>query len=433
MLSLRDSGKIQQDNASILNLGALCGFKPSFSLKDFILKDCLVTTQPFRIGVALISWSPASQSLPQAPAPSHDKSWYENFLLNWRSENGVANFWYKQSFGKLRIEGQVLDWSRLQTDEATIFTAKDPDGKLMILREVAENIIKQMFPENFDAFIGVFNVPSDHAIDGGTTGNYSSFSIGDPFDFQAHEVGHLIGGKFNFHHSFGIETSTYCTGMYGHPYCIMSSEAYGLSGATRGALGWANEMQVDLNINAELSFTLRSLGSSYPGLQVIRIIDGDRIFYIEYRSSRDSNDKEISNLNYDAELKCDAIVVVSALTGGIATKLAPNGATFLGHVPLNFSTGVVPDTIVNFNPFWGIKVLSFDEKKSTVKIRILRKNVFSLRTYRRTHHLSLSGDVDSWEVVGILDDKLPLLCEDYKRVRAWHINGGKVINFRSLI
>ena len=276
-------------------------------------------------------------------------------------------------------------------------------------------------------------MPSDHAIDGGTTGNYSLFSVGDPFDFQAHEVGHLIGGKFNFHHSFGIETSTYCTGMYGHPYCIMSSEAYGLSGATRGALGWANEMQVDLNINAELSFTMRSLGSSYPGLQVIRIIDGDRIFYIEYRSSRDSNDKEISNLNYDAELKCDAIVVVSALTGGIATKLAPNGATFLGHVPLNFSTGVVPDTIVNFNPFWGIKVLSFDEKKSTVKIRILRKNVFSLRTYRRTHHLSLSGDVDSWEVVGILDDKLPLLCEDYKRVRAWHINGGKVINFRSLI
>ncbi len=278
-----------------------------------------------------------------------------------------CQFWYKQSFGKLRIEGQVLDWSRLQTDEATIFTAKDPDGKLMILREVAENIIKQMFPENFDAFIGVFNVPSDHAIDGGTTGNYSSFSIGDPFDFQAHEVGHLIGGKFNFHHSFGIETSTYCTGMYGHPYCIMSSEAYGLSGATRGALGWANEMQVDLNINAELSFTLRSLGSSYPGLQVIRIIDGDRIFYIEYRSSRDSNDKEISNLNYDAELKCDAIVVVSALTGGIATKLAPNGATFLGHVPLNFSTGVVPDTIVNFNPFWGIKVLSFDERNLRLK------------------------------------------------------------------
>ena len=58
MLSLRDSGKIQQDNASILNLGALCGFKPSFSLKDFILKDCLVTTQPFRIGVALISGVP---------------------------------------------------------------------------------------------------------------------------------------------------------------------------------------------------------------------------------------------------------------------------------------------------------------------------------------------------------------------------------------
>ncbi len=104
--------------------------------------------------MALISWSPADPNLPQAPKPEHDdKSWYESFLLNWRNENGVANFWYKQSFGKLKIEGQVLDWSRFQIDEATIFTAKDPDGKPMILREVAENIVKQRFPKNFDAFI----------------------------------------------------------------------------------------------------------------------------------------------------------------------------------------------------------------------------------------------------------------------------------------
>jgi hypothetical protein len=458
MLSLRDSGKIQKDNASILTLGALCGFKPSFSLKDFILKDCLVDTQPFRIGVALITWSPASPNLPQAPAPPNPKSWYENFLLNWGYENGVANFWYKQSSGKLKIEGQVLDWKSLEIDEATLFTSKNGDGKPMILREVAENIVKQRFPENFDAFIGVFNVPSDHTIDGGTTGDkiYSSFSVGDPFDFHTHEVGHLIGRKFNFDHSFGIETSGDCTGAYGHPYCVMSAETYGtnglprwddsatfpikeenfrgpgLSGATRSALGWANENQFDLKINEELSFTLRSLGSNQPGSQVIRIMDGDRVFCIEYRSSRDSNDKGISNQNYDATLKCDAVVVVSTLTGGIATRLAPNSATFLGHILLNFSVGVVPDTIVNFNPFWGIKVLSFDEKKSTVQIRVFRKNVFSLQIYRRTHHLTLSGDVDSWDVIS-QSDKLPLLKEDYKRVRAWRVNGNPISNLRSLI
>ena len=460
MLSLRDSGKIQQDNASILNLGALCGFKPSFSLKDFILKDCLVDTQPFRIGVALISWSPVSPSLPQAPAPPHDKRWYENFFLNWRYENGVANFWYKQSFGKLKIEGQVLDWSRFQIDEATIFKTKDKDGKLVfppiLLRTVAENIVKQRFSEDFDGFIGVFNVPSGHAIDGGTTGNYSSFAVGDTFAFHTHEVGHLIGKKFNFHHSFGIETSDYCTGMYGHPYCVMSAETYGavnvlwndsvsfpdkeenlrgpgLSGATRSVLRWANETKFDLNTNEETSFTLLSVGANYPGVQVLRITDGDRVYGIEYRSARDRNDQGIANSNYDAALKCDAVVVVSALAGGIATKIAPNSATFLGQIPLNFSAGVLLDTIVNFNPFWGIKVLGFDEKKSTVQIRILRKNVFSLRTYRRTHHLTLSGDVDSWDVINFSDDKLLLPCEDYKRVRAWRVNGNKVTNLRSLI
>lgn len=455
MLSLRDSGKIQQDNASILNLGVLCGFKPSFSLKDFILKDCLVDTQPFRIGVALITWSPSSASLPQAPVQPHPKSWYEDFFLNWRYENGVANFWYKQSFGKLKIEGQVLDWSRFQIDEAAIFTTKNPDGKPMILRNVAENIVKQRFSNDFDGFIGVFNLPSDHALDGGTTGNYSSFSVGDSFAFHTHEVGHLVGKKFKFNHSFGIETSTYCTGMYGDPYCVMSAQAYGaadvlrndsvsfpiieenvrgpgLSGATRSVLGWANENQFDLNVNEEPSFTLRSLGSSYPGFQVIRIMDGDSIFCIEFRSTRDSNDQGISNMNYDAALKCDGVVVVSALTGGIATKLAPNCATFLGQVLLNFSAGVIPDTIVNFNPFWGVKVLGFDEKKSTVQIRILRNNVFSLRTYRRTHHLTLSGDVDSWDVIDPRDN-LPLMEEDYKRVRAWRVNGNQISNLRSLI
>ena len=458
MLSLRDSGKIQEDNASILTLGAFCGFTPPFSLKDFILKDCLVDTQTFRIGVALLTWSPSFPNLPLTSAPPYPKSWYEDFLLNWKYENGVANFWYKQSFGKFKIEGQVSDWSHIDIDEATLFTSKNGDGKPMLLREVAKNIVKEKFSENFDAFIGVFNFPPDHAIDGGTSGDllFSSFSVADPFDFHTHEVGHLIGRKFSFRHSFGIETPDYCTGEYGHPYCVMSAEVYGtnglprwddsatftnreenfrgpgLNGATRSVIGWANTNQFDLNMNEELSFTLRSLGSSYPGFQVIRIVDGDRIFFIEYRSSRDSNDKGISNVNYDATLKCDAVVIVSILTGGIGTRSAPNDATFLGQILLNFSVGVVADNTVNFNPFWGLQVLNFDEKKSTVEIRIFRKNVFSLRAYRRTHHFTLSGDVDSWNVTDPGDQRL-LLQEEYKRVRAWRVNGNPIVNLRSLI
>jgi hypothetical protein len=456
MLSLRDTGKIQENNASIIHLGELCGLIPPFSLKDFILKDCLIDTKIFRIGVALIIWSPANPNLPQAPDPQHDdKSWYENFLLNWRNEKGVANFWYKQSFGKLKIEGQVLPWTRFQIDEAAIFTAKSGDGRPMILRTVAQNIVMQRFQGNFDAFIGVFCLPPDHAIDGGTTGNYSSFGIGDSFDFHTHEVGHLIGGKFQFHHSFGIETADLCTGEYGHPYCVMSAEVYGtngvqrlndsiafpdaeenfrgpgLSGATRSALGWANENQFDLGINEELSFTLQSLGSSYPGFQVIRITDGDKIFCVEYRSSLDDNDRGISNLDYDAELKCDAVVVVNILAGGIATSLAPNSATYLGQIQLNFSTGVVPDTIVNFNPFWGVKIIDFDDRKSTVQIRIIKNNFFSLRIYRRTHNFTLSDGTNTFDIVPA--GKVALECNDYMNLSKWRINGQPLKNLRSLV
>ncbi len=294
MLSLRDTGKIQQDDASILHLGGLCGLTPPFSLTDFILKDCLVHSEIFRIGVMLISWSPQNTDLPQAPDFPHDKDWYANFFLNWGYEQGVANFWYKQSFGKLKIEGKVLNMVNHQAQKEDIFSGPDENNLLYIPRATARSILDKEaasqggFPENFDAFIGVFNFPMGYRIDGGSTGNFSAFGIADPFAFHTHEVGHLIGGKYNFHHSFGIETQDYSTGMYGHPYCVMSaltygaknvilndSDAYpnpeenlrgpGFSGASRSDLGWANRIEFNVENNKEESFNLLSLGSNKPG------------------------------------------------------------------------------------------------------------------------------------------------------------------------
>jgi hypothetical protein len=216
------------------------------------------------------------------------------------------------------------------------------------------------------------------------------------------------------------------------PIAEENSRGPGLSGATRFSLGWANGAQFDLRNEQEAFFSLRSLGSNHAGIQVVNITDGERTFFIEYRSSKDYNDQGISNLDYDAA------VVISALTGGIATKLAPNCATFLGEIPLKFNSGSVPETIINFNPFWGVQVRSFDEKNSRVEIKILKNPVFSLRTYRRTNHILLASDeVDSWDIVNIVGpenvEKLARACIDYNRINSWKVNGNPVRNLRSLV
>ena len=94
------------------------------------------------------------------------------------------------------------------------------------------------------------------------------------FDFNCHEVGHLVGYLNSFDHAFGPN------GVYDHPYCIMAAMAYGgtspifdawkagatsppeqdtkgpgLDGATRVACGWARVRRLtpqDLRNGVEL-------------------------------------------------------------------------------------------------------------------------------------------------------------------------------------
>ncbi len=134
----------------------------------------------------------------------------------------------------------------------------------------------------------------------------------------------------------------------------------------------------------------------------------------------------------------EAVVVISAVSGGIATKLAASSSTFLGQIPISFLTDDIPDTIINFNSFWGIKVLGINVKKSTAQIAIIKNRLLSLRTYRRTHHLMLVSDgVDSWDIINIVkpedDQKRLRAIDEYNRIRAWRLNGQPIRNLRELI
>ena len=124
-------------------------------------------------------------------------------------------------------------------------------------------------------------------------------------------------------------------------------------------------------------------------------------------------------------------MVVNIAAGGVATGLAPNSSTYLGQIPLNFSTGIVPDTIINFNSFWGVKIISVDDKNATVQVRILKNNRFSFRTFRRTHNFTLADGTNTFDIVP--NGKVASESNDYGNLRKWRINGQPLKNLRSLV
>jgi hypothetical protein len=141
------------------------------------------------------------------------------------------------------------------------------------------------------------------------------------FDFNAHEVGHLVGDLFSFNHAFGP------SGAYDHPYCIMAAKSYGelgqnatydpwfagstrppeehtkgpgLSGTTRAACGWARVHRVgpgDLQQRVELDLAhLDDHGSTLP--QVIeyptQVNGGPATYTIEFRSPLAERDQALA-------------------------------------------------------------------------------------------------------------------------------------------
>ncbi len=430
MLSIRDSGKIKNDNVSVLQLAQQCGMQRPFSLKEFIEKDCLVDVRQFKVCVVIFAWKPDEKA---QVFIKHDSYWYGNYFLNWHNPLGISQFWYKESFGKLQMEGDVTTELLLQVEPEKILKGDGTTKKVDRSKAAGHcrQLAEQQFPGRaYDAFIAVVGVPSDYGMDAGTTGNCSVFNADSgAFDFYAHEIGHLIGQKLGYDHSFGRETpdcaNKYSNSEYGHPYCVMSAETYGnldvtfdpgqvtplageeigrgpgLNGATRLLLGWAKGIEFDLSEGREAEFELQSLGSNRPGLQVVRVRQGEATFSVEYRSGADPNDRGIRN----------DVVVASALESGIARRhdadpgvLGHSGksTTYLDEILYASAGSSGFDKVANFNPFWGIKVLEWNRVKHTVRIKIVINFALSVRTYFRTHDVGTLclGGLRSWRIDG---------------------------------
>ena len=452
MLSLRDTGRFNETDISVIEAAKKCNINIPFSIADFIRRDCSENEKSLKLCVVLFRWSPPNVLPPNFT--QKDKAWYENYFLNWENPNGIAHFWYKESFGRLKFKGKVLDWTLVQKDPKVVLdkdtNAMNRNTALDIAKTIA--VSKNESLDAYDGFIAVVDVDtSKYIVNGDNSGNGSTFPIGIDHNHTCHEIGHIIGNiSGQFTHSFGLETKEYRGGVYGYPYCIMSAEWYGgaygyftpataitaeegnrgpgLCGGTRAILGWSNSIDFNLDEEKEAEFEIQSLGSNQSNPQVIFISKGGKKFFIEYRSATDENDKAISSV-----LGFDAVVVAGIISGGTAAgekdgRHKTNG-TFIGQIPLNFSSPL-PETIINFEPNWGIKVIGV-KVNSNLVIKIMRNFTFSLRTYRRTHDIALSDGSSSFQIDGSPDYSAK--CDLYENLSEWRLNGQPVKNIRDLV
>ena len=294
-----------------------------------------------KFAVLLCQWQepPSSSTVLSA-------DYYRHYMLDLSAEHGIGRCWFDQSGGQLRFSGYVNDWiplSKAPSDPSIHHNTID-DRRLLAEFAIADAKSRGWTPGDERCIVVIVACPASNGVNAGAWNDPISVDgidrhvavlHGDSadwiatghdvwnsnyrFDFNSHEVGHLVGDLFSFDHAFGPG------GPYDHPYCIMAAMTYGnenvtydpwfagsnrrpeehtkgpgLSGATRAACGWARVRRVgpaDLQQKVELDLAhLADHGSTLP--QVIEYptqVNGVPSTYtIEFRSPLAERDQALS-------------------------------------------------------------------------------------------------------------------------------------------
>jgi hypothetical protein len=204
------------------------------------------------------------------------------------------------------------------------------------------------------------------------------------FDFNAHEVGHLLGDAYSFNHAFGPR------GTYDNPYCIMSAKWYaerdvvydewtagsnrppeehtkgpGLSGATRAGCAWARVRRIaPAQLQRGVELHLAHLGDATSGLPQV----------LEWRTKGSNGRWQSYTVEFRSPLaECDQALrptVVLCQRDGSQWSTngtwGPRSSTYLSHttippvgpVPVLSEPGVVRVDVLEVAPAMSIGALS---------------------------------------------------------------------------
>jgi hypothetical protein len=266
---------------------------------------------------------------------------YRRYMFDLSNDQGIGRFWFDQSGGRLRFVGQINDWISLS--KAPSDPSINNNRQLLGAQAVADAQNARWHPGNADVVVVFVACDQAKGINAGALGqpitidginrwvavlladsaNYVAFSNGVVddfrFDFNCHEVGHLVGRKYSFGHAYGPN------GAYDSPYCIMAAMTYGylkrvtydpwtagsdrppeehtkgpgLAGSTRAGCGWARTRRVgpaDLQQPLEIYMAqLDGHGNSLPQvIEYATTVNGTPTTYtVEFRCRLAEHDQAL--------------------------------------------------------------------------------------------------------------------------------------------
>lgn len=176
------------------------------------------------------------------PASVKSQAWYTRYFF--AISNSQAAYWMEQTRGQLTIAGDVIDWVQYPEDP---YRKLGQGGYEHLRRDILEVATTRAFPEDedfrrYDRFVVILALNPGEPCDAGSGSFmrggkwYSGFvafaqtdeTPGHAFDYTAHETGHQLGMEHSWG-SPGFWTGSPWDphGVYGHPYCVMSAQAYG--------------------------------------------------------------------------------------------------------------------------------------------------------------------------------------------------------------